>query len=198
MLPDLPKLKSDLQEVLDDHLRTRAHAKLGVFNQVSQTLVHEGDRMRTSRADGSVEETEFREASAEVSIKRSEVPTLTAEARLGMIEKLADDMAAAVSKGLFETLHTSLDAAGQTVSARGKALSHEVFFEVLEKLHVEFDAQGQPSGLQLVVGPQMAPTIQRPEEEFQSDPELRRRHADLMERKRREWRDREAARKLVG
>jgi len=187
-----------MQEVLDDHLRKRAHGKLGIFSEVQRVFVHEGDRLRTIRSDGSIQETEFKLASAEMEIKRSDVPTLTPEARLAMIDRMADEMAVKVSKGLFESLNATLEEAGQTVNNRGKPLSHEVFFETLEKLHIEFDENGQPSGLQLVVGPDMAPTLKRLQEEFESDPELQRRHRELMDRKRTEWRAREAARKLVG
>jgi hypothetical protein len=198
MLPDLPTLKSDLQEVLDDRLRKRAHGRMGVFSDVPRVFVHEGNRLRTIRADGSFEDTEFKQASAEMEIKRSDVPTLTAEARLAMIDKMADDMAAKVSKGMFESLNATLEGTGQTVDNRGKPLSHEVFFEVLEKLDMDFDQSGQPTGLQLVVGPDMVPTLKRLQEQFESDPELQRRHRELLDRKRMEWRAREAARKLVG
>ena len=198
MLPDLPALKGDLQEVLDDHLRALAHSKLGVFSQVKRVHVHEGDRMRTVRADGSVEESGFRKASAEMVIRRSDVPTLTPEARLDMIDKMAAEMAEKVSKGLFDSLNATLEAAGQTVDNRGKPLSLEVFFEVLEKMHIDFDENGQPTGLQLVIHPDLAPTLRQLQEQFQTDLELQRRHRDLMDRKRTEWRAREAARKLVG
>jgi hypothetical protein len=198
MLPDLPTLKSDLQELLDDHLRTRAHSKLGVFSKVGRVFVHEGNRMRTVRADGSVEETDFKTASAEMVIKRSEVPFLTPEARLAMLDKMADEMAEKMSKTLFESLNATLEAAGQTVDNRGKPLSIDVFLETLEKMDIEFDADGQPAGLQLVTGPAVAPAMQKIREQLQTDPEVQRRHRALMDRKRMEWRAREAARKLVG
>jgi hypothetical protein len=198
MLPDLPTLKNDLKELLDHHLRTRAHGKLGVFSQVAQIYVHEGNRMRTVRADGSVEETDFKTASAEMIIKRSEVPFLTPEARLAMIDKMADEMAQQLSRSLFESLNATLEAAGQTVDGRGKPLSIDVFLETLEKMQIDFDKDGEPSGLQLVTAPAAAPAMQRIREQLQTDPEVQGRHRELMDRKRREWRAREASRKLVG
>lgn len=198
MLPDLPILKGELQEVLDDLLRKRAHSKLGVFSETPRVYVHEGNRMRTVRADGSIEVTPFKTASAELLIKRSEVPSLTPEARLAMIDKMADEMAEKVSKNMFESLNATLEAAGQTVDSRGKPLTVDVLLETLEKMDIEFDANGAPTGLQLVVGPAVAPTIQRLRERFETDSEVQRRHKELMHRKRMEWRAREAARKLVG
>jgi hypothetical protein len=198
MLPDLPSLKKDIQEVLDNHLRATSYKKLGVWGTIPRVMVHEGDRMRTIRADGSIEDTGFKQSSAEILVPRSEVPELTAEARLRMIDKMADDMARKVSKNLYVSLNATLKATGQTVNTGGKPLSHELFFETLEKMHLEFDAKGELSGLQMVVHPDMAPVLQRLQEEFDRDPELQRRHRELIEKKRMEWRAREAARKLVG
>ncbi len=198
MLPDLPGLKKDLQEALNAHLRNKAHKKLGVWGTIPRVHIHEGNRMRTARADGSVEDSGFKQASAEVLVKRSEVPDLTPEARLAMIDKMADDMARQVSKNLYESLNATLHGTGQTVNTGGKPLSLDVFFQTLEKMHIEFDSEGEPTGLQMVIHPDMAPLLKRLEEEFQSDPELQGRHRELMDRKRMEWRAREAARKLVG
>jgi hypothetical protein len=154
--------------------------------------------MRIIRSDGSVQESQLKEASTTLEIKRSDVSKLTPEARLGMIDKMADEMAEKVSKGLFESLNATLEDAGQTVSSRGKPFSIEVFFETLEKMLIDFDKNGQPEGLQLVVHPDMSPTIERLQGEFEIDSELQNRHRELMDRKRGEWRDREASRKLVG
>lgn len=198
MLPDLPGLKKDVQEVLDDHLRDRAHKKLGVWGTVPRVYVHEGDRMRTIRADGSVDEQGFKHASAELMVKRSDVPTLTPEARLQMIEEMAEEMARKVSQTLYASLNATLEETGQTVSTGGKPLTLDVFFQTLEKMHLDFDENGEPTGLQMVIHPDMAPTLQRLEEQFRSDPDLQRRHREILDRKRMEWRAREASRKLVG
>jgi hypothetical protein len=198
VLPDLPDLKEDIQQVLDDYLRTQAHKKLGVWGTIPRVYVHEGNRMRTVRADGTIENTEFKEASAEFTVKRSEIPDLTPQNQLALLDRMAEQMAGKVSKNLYSSLNATLKETGQTVDSGGKPLSIELFFQTLEKMHIEFDARGEPTGLQLVVHPDMASTMQRLNEEFHSDPALQRRHKELMNKKRLEWRAREAARKLVG
>jgi hypothetical protein len=198
MLPDLISLKTEFQETLDEQLRARANKKMGIFGQIPRVFVHEGNRLVNIRGDGSVHESEFKEASAEFEIMRSAVPDLTPHKRSEIINGMADEMARKVSQGMFQSLNATLEEAGQTVDNKGKPLSVEVFFQTLEKMDLEFDKNGDVTGLSLVIHPEMAPKLELLDQEFQRDPELQRRHRDLLNRKRTAWRARETARKLVG
>ena len=198
MLPDLPSLKANIQDVLNERLRTVAYANMGVLNEVPRVFVHEGNKMRTLRADGSVEDTEFKQSSVEMLIEGSDIPTMTAQQRLAMLDRAARELAGKVSKGVFESLNMTLAEAGQTVHSHGQPLSLQLMFETLEKIQMDFDEKGQPTGLQFVVGPELMPTILRLQEQFNNDSDAQRRHRELLDRKRMEWRAREATRKLVG
>lgn len=198
MLPDLPKLKQDLQRVLDDYLRMAVRKRMHVFADVPRHTVHEGEQMRVYRADGSQEDTGMKETSAEMSMKFSDIPTMTLAERVAQLEELAESMAKQMSEHLFTTLNQSLEKAGQVVDGRGKPLSTETFLETLEKLQVDFDERGEPKGLTIVVAPSLMPHIREMMEEEKNNPEVRKRHDEIMMRKWMEWRDREASRKLVG
>ena len=69
---------------------------------------------------------------------------------------------------------------------------------MLETIQLEFYPDGRPHELH-VVGRLFTPDrIKAADEELQHNPELEKRHDELMARKREEWRAREADRKLVG
>ncbi len=152
--------------------------------------------MRTIRADGSVEDSPLHSSCAEDSITADEVPLLTHEERLRRIEFLAANMANQVAQHMQESICKTLDAHDQIVDLRGQPLGPDAFLAVFEKIQMEFDEAGNPEDLCMT--PPMAEQWISVQQQLESDASLRQRFDDLLERKRGEWRDREAARKLVG
>lgn len=198
MLPDLPELKREIQRVINQYLQRQVRARMGVFNDAQRQLIHEGERMRIVRADGTVDESDLQEAKAEMIIKLEDIPTLTFEARTVRLDEMAEDMAKQISENLFKSLHETLDKAGQVVDRNGKPFDAEAFFEAIAAVDMEFDEFGQHQNFQIVIPPAMAEKVQAVFRQIDSDPELKRRHDELIGRKLGEWRAREAARKLVG
>lgn len=198
MLPDLPELKKEIQAEISRYLHEAVNKRLGVFREVPRHTVHEGEGMRISRADGSTRDSRMKAASAEMTMNYVDIPNLTAQDRREQLDGMADQMAKQISELLFGGMNEEIEEAGQVVNAGGRPLTAEVFFEVLEKLEVDFDEAGNPKGLQLVVGPGLLPRIRELAEQAERDPAIRKRHSEIMQKKWLEWRDREAARKLVG
>jgi hypothetical protein len=198
MLPDLPSLKRDIQRVLTNYLKAQINARLGVFGETPMTVVHEGNRMRIIRADGSIEDQDFKASSAEMHLQVDEIPRLTLEQRITKLNDLADQMARQRSEHLIASLNATLEKAGQVVNQQGKPLDAEAVFAVLEKMQRDFDETGKIDNLSIVVSPMLEPKAKQVFEQIMSDPILQKRHKEIIERKWSEWRDREAARKLVG
>lgn len=198
MLPDLPSFKHDIQYVLDSYLRRAINKHLGIFSEVPRHKVHEGKEMRIYRADGTVGDTGMKEASVETSMKFADIPYMTVEDRIALLDEMAKAMARQMSEHLFSSLNETAEEAGQVVDGKGKPFGIESVFAALEKLHVDFDNQGNPKELQFVVSPALIPRIQEMIEQEKSDPSIKKRHDEIMAKKWQEWRDREAARKLVG
>jgi hypothetical protein len=198
MLPDLPELKRELQRIIDQYLQRQIRARMGVFEESPRHIIHEGERMRIVRADGSVDESNLQQSTAEMTIKMEEIPTLTIEDRIRRLDGMAEDMAKQISEHLFGTLNETLEKAGQVVDAKGKPFDAEVLFGALSSVQLEFDDSGQHHGLQMVIPPAMAERVRAVFAQIDADPMLKRQHEELIGRKFGEWRDREAARKLVG
>jgi hypothetical protein len=197
MLPDLPSLKNDIQWLLTRYLRNQINARLGVFNEAPKHKAFEGNRMRVMRADGTVTDSEYKESSAELSVSLGEVPKLSIEDRLLRINNIADEMAGQMSKHLFETLTKAIDSVGNVVDRKGKPFDAETVFEAFNTVQIEFDEAGNHN-MSWVMHPNLIEKAKKVFEQIDSDPVLKRRFDEMMERKRVEWRDREASRKLVG
>ena len=199
MLPDLPGLKQDLQYIFDRYLRKAIQERLGAFADVPRHTVHEGEEMRVSRADGTVEDFGMKISSAALSLNLADIPTMTTEARIAKLNEMADAMAKQISQNLYGSLNESLEKAGQVVDNRGQPFGIETVFAVLEKLDIDFDKQGNPAaGLRFVINPELAPRVREIMELEKTDSTIKTRHEEIMTKKWMEWRDREAARKLVG
>jgi hypothetical protein len=196
MLPDLPIIKAELQMVLTRYLRTKVDHRLGVFRDVPKHIVHEGKSMRIRRADGSIEDSGLKTASAEISIKQSDVPALTPRERILQLDRMAEEMAQQMSKLLFGSLEATLDRAGQAVHLNGKPFNAEAILSTLEKMEIDFDQNGTHQPITIVGNnPDL---VRRALEQLESHPPLKTRYDELMNKKRAEWGDREANRKLVG
>lgn len=198
MLPDLPELKSDFQTVLTRYLQEQVRRRMPGLNEAPQHVIHEGMRTRVVRADGTIEDRNLKKASAEIVIEASAASAMTAQERTTRLDAIAEDMARQISQYAFASLNATLEQAGQVVDRGGQRLDAEAILEVLEKMHLEFDDQGKLQNLSLIVGPQVVDRVKREFERFESEPLLKERYDALMQRKWVDWRDREAARKLVG
>jgi len=198
LLPDLPVLKQDIQYILNRYLRKAIQERLGVFADVPRHVVHEGMEMRVHRADGTTEDTGMKEASGEMLMQVDHIPYMTVKDRIEKLNELAESMAKQIASNLYGSLNESLEKAGQVVDNKGKPFGIESIFAVLEKMHIDFDKQGNPADLRFVVGPAVIPRLREIIEQEKSDPRIKKRHDEIMENKWLEWRDREAARKLVG
>ena len=68
----------------------------------------------------------------------------------------------------------------------------------LQEMQIDFDAQGLPKLPTIVLHPDQFAQYKKVAAELDSDPDLRRRSAELFAIKKEEWRAREGNRKLVG
>lgn len=198
MLPDLPNLKRDIQNVLYRYLQVQVNKRIGIFNELSRQIIQEGDRLRVVRADGSIDDSELKRASAEMIIENSEAPRLTFTERIAKLNDVAEEMSRQMSEHLFGTLNEVLDKAGQVTSNKGRPLDPDAFFSVMEKIQLDFDESGKHHKLSIVVPPNLKMKMEQVLNQIDTDPELQKRYEEIILKKRIEWLDREASRKLVG
>ncbi|OIR16017.1 hypothetical protein GALL_35210 [mine drainage metagenome] len=198
MLPDLPELKNDLNSLLMDYVKAQVKLRMPGLNEVPQHIIHEGMRMRILRADGSVDDSQLKLASSEILIGADEVPVMGPKERTSKLDSLAEDMARQISQHAFASLNETLDQAGQVVNQGRRPLDADGILAMFDKMQIDFDEHGSPKNISVIVGPNTFASAKKEFERLSSEPELRARHEELMQKKWMEWRDREATRKLVG
>ena len=128
-----------------------------------------------------------------IEIKQEEIEEMTHEKVLDKIDTMAREMAKQIAKIGYEVIGRATEEVGNVVSVDGP-LSLNDFWELYEKMHIDFDEEGQPSGLRLVAHPNMSSALEEIYSQIESHPH----YQEIMERKREEWRVRENNRALVG
>jgi len=198
MLPDFPIVKELMYELLSERLREVHRQQLGFFGTLRSHKHVEGHRTRTERADGSVDDHEYTEVTSSRLITDDEYASITQDDITKRVTDLTEEMAEKVSGFAFERISEILEQTGNTIDHKGKPLTVDIFFEMLDSVWIDFDRNGRPSMPTIVATPTLRTSFERIFEEIEKSQEHRERHRSIFEQKWIDWRDREASRKLVG
>ena len=194
MLPDFLKTKEKLEKMIQSEFKKANFRHLGPFADTPKSNVFEGDEFILIRADGSCDDVEMKKAEVEIEIKRGEIEEMTHEKVLEKIDAAARDIAKQMAKMAYAVIDKATEEIGNVTFADGEPLSIDLLLKGLEKVHLSFNEEGQPSGLTFVAHPKMSPSLEKIYSEMESHPG----YQELMERKREEERVRENNRELVG
>ena len=197
MLPRFKKIDQAMEELFNELIFRYSHALDPIFSNVTTYIVHEGTKTVMKVGDTLQEDSLF-EASAEYEIKLDRFPTFSFKDFNDCAREVGTKFLSQKKKNLFETLDRVTHETGNVVDGGGKPLDHEVLFEALDAIQINFDEHGKPEMPSLVVHPDVMPRLEKLSKEAEESPILKKRHEDLMSRKREEFLEREADRKLVG
>ena len=198
MLPDFLKTKEKLKIMIDYKLKHAILSNLGPLAEVPESIHFEGSSSIIYYADGTQSETDSVEISSQLKIELEEVETMTPEKVHEKIDHLAQEMAKKQARHFYKKIDETAEEAGTVVSAEGAPFSMDLFFEVIEKIDMDFDENGDPIGLMVAMSPELFRSAAKVLEQAENDPEMNKRFDAIMERKKEEWRVRENNRKLVG
>lgn len=146
----------------------------GVLAAINRHAIHEGRESIIIRSSQDSERVDMKVASCELEISGKEAASFKVDDVFKAIETLAGQLARDQAKGFFETLNEVTDRTGNVVDGRGKPLTHETFFEMLEKMEHNFPNGPKSTDLVAVVPPSMIERLQRLDAEFQNSPELKK------------------------
>ena len=194
MLPDFLKTKEKLKKMLDSEMKKAQSRHMEPFADTPKSNLFEGDKVILICTDDSREEVRMEKVEGKIEIKQEEIEGLTHEKVIDKIDTVAREMAEQMANAAYKVMSNAAEEVGNVTSADGEPLSIDLLLKSLEKIHLSFDEEGQPSGLRLVAHSKMSSSLEKIYSQIESHP----RYQELMERKREEWRVRENNRKLVG
>jgi hypothetical protein len=196
MLPDFPALKNEVQKISFAKLHQRVDTGDPVISRVKSLAQHEGRQMRYEQLGGTTIQEGFEEIGARFVVSIKDVPTLVGPKLDAKLEEMAQELIAQAAKMFFKKMGESCQRAGTSFDAGGKPVSAEMLLEMMNNVQMEFGPDGKPTQ-SFVIHPDMLPAMKKVAEQIENDPELRRRHTEILERQREAWAARESNRKLA-
>jgi len=103
----------------------------------------------------------LRVMSAEVAVTMDDVYGFNLEKLCLDIYEYAQSFLKDITKTLFSTLSQVTDFTGNVIDGKSKGVSHEVLIEMLEKIHINFDQEGNPLLPSIVIHPDMAKSFEK-------------------------------------
>lgn len=197
MQETIPQLEEELENMVSKFVENAARAYAPVIGEVSRHRLFEGHQSAIVRPSGETDGTEFREFSAESEIPRDTILYSDLDEIFECFIPVAAAMANDQERMFFEIMHRASQKTGNVVDGGGQPLSHEKILEVLETIQIDFDKDGNPRMPTMVISPAMAPRIKELAD-APSVKEFEAKQQKIIEKKRMEWREREANRTLVG
>lgn len=197
MLPDFPNEKEQVADVLLDFFKKRMQGYMVPFDKVRRYFHHEGHQHEVVTVDNIATKGGYAEISSSFTISLDRIQEMPPEEVLRELDKSAQNMAGEAKKHAYKTIGEAVERVGNVVSAQGQPLTAEKWLEAFEKIEIDFDEGGEPIMPTMVVGPELGRKLRDLLPQWESDVRVRRHFEDIIERKRLDWRDREARRRLA-
>lgn len=190
MLPDFPTVKKKIENDFNMKIREKMNND-PVLSQIGRKRVHEGNIHTSSSTDGYTESSEYKCISSEFSISPDKIIEKGVDAFISQIDKISEELIKQESQLLFKKMGEITERTGNVVDAKGKSISPKVILEALGKIQFDFDEFGNPLFPSLILHPNDMEKINYGNPIWEKCLEI------LVEKKRREYYDRESCRKLV-
>lgn len=196
MLPDYPNLKKRLNDRFAELVQKEID-KDPFVGGIQKQDIHEGDSLTVTSSDGFSTTTDYPETASNFEISSEEILKSGPEATFAKKDEIAKDMIAKMTKRMIEVIDKVTEHTGNIVNAKeAAAKSKNPLLELYEKIELNFDEKGNPILPVIATSPQDAEKTKQYLKELES-PEMQQKVSELIEKKRRQWLDRENSRKLV-
>jgi len=196
MLPRVARLEAEFSDALMTYVRQQSRRN-GILGSIHGHIIHEGEGTAIQRSPNDFEKTDMFTSRAETVFSFDEIEAVNDAYIIKKAMEIAEQFSRQLSQNLFHTIDEATKKTGQHVDARGTPLTNELLMEMLSKMSIDFEKS--PHGdLTIVTSPQMASRFQALEIELNEKPDVRKKMDELMDRKRDEFREREANRNLAG
>ena len=197
MQETIPGLEGELESLVAKFLEDEIRSHNPGFGDVERHRVFEGDHSSITRPNGDQDDTIYRESSAASEIPSEKILYSSLPQILACFAPAIKEMAGDQASLFFEVMDNATKKTGNVVDGKGKPISFDLILETLEKIQIDFDQNGDPLMPTMMISPAMRPRL----EELMRHPDrdqFERKQKQLIDKKRLEWRDREANRTLVG
>jgi glucose-6-phosphate dehydrogenase assembly protein OpcA len=158
----------------------------------------EGNTMSTCPETGPPHSSGYQLISSNnIEISREETIERGPTALFERLATVAEELKARQVRTMLELAGEAAKSVGNDIHVTDRSYGPEVFLEMLERISITFDEDGNPHMPTAVVSPEMGDHIRAHAQDWEANQVFRDRHAKILQRKKEEWDDRESNRQLV-
>jgi hypothetical protein len=195
MLPTFPKIIALRAEANEACVKAMVRELAPQFGMIKHNIQFEGSGHSITRADDTVSHTELEGVSGEVGVKRgSPLSEFTPDVVDEHLANIARQIAEGSTKQFYKVMERATREAGMVIDAKGGPATEGLILDALDRMEHTFDEDGTWN----------PPTIIAPKHVVElfagkdMSPEGQARLAEILERKRNDFRRRQAGRVLAG
>ena len=196
MLPDFPSIKKRIQEVITQNFQDQIRQE-PFLSQFKVRHVFEGNKMSIKTENGELDQIDYRKIYSGLPIDRKDVIARGPIVFNESIQNIAEDMIRQEVRIIFDKVDEITEKTGKVINGKGRPFTHDLLLELLEKIQIDFDDDGNPYMPALVVSPDTFLKLKEKLPEWEANPEYKKKFEEIISKKRREWHDRESHRILV-
>jgi len=134
----------------------------------------------------------IREVSTEVVYKYDEIINFDLESFCNELYKMVIDRIGQLQRMMYDEISSATELTGNKVDVQGSKFDPELLLQMLEKIEISFDENGDPILPQLHVAPDTFKKIKK----LDYTPEQEKRHLEIIEKKKKLWYAKKRYRKL--
>lgn len=173
------------------------HAAAPMLLQIPIRPQKEGREGSFQDEMGRVRSIDFQRQAASIQINTQDARGLSLSEFVEAARKPGTELGMKITKDIYSMVDAATTEVGNVVNAGGKPFTFDLLIACLEKIHLDFLPDGKARFPELHLGPEAYADFQRQSAEWNNDPNCRERFEALLRRKREEFLEREARRRLV-
>lgn len=198
MLPDFVKVKSIISKRFKSSLQA-AQMESGLLKDIKTEKYFEGNKLDFADVNEQPGEnaTEFTQISSAFEVHQDDIIENGINAYLKHFKALVEDLSGQLEANLLAVVSKATDKTGNIIDAKGRELDPDLLLDALEKIALPFNEDGSFEPMTIVLPPDAYEKLMEKMAEWDKNPAFKKRHDEIIEKKRAEWDASESNRKLV-
>ncbi len=173
------------------------HTAAPMLLQIPVRPQREGREGSVQDEMGRVRDIDFQRRAGSIQIQTEDARGMSLEDFVNAARKPGTEFGMKIAQDIYSMIETATQEVGNVVSADGKPFTFDLLLACLDKIQLDFLPNGQARFPELHLNPTAYAEVQRQLPDWNNDPNCRERLNKLLQRKREEFLQREACRRLV-
>jgi hypothetical protein len=197
MLPHFPKAHKEMSELRNAQIFDAMWSASPILSEMRVRPQREGTSSSFEDEGGRVRAVEYQQRSVSTQHRLVEGRGMTMGKFLETARQPGRELGKLMILDVFQVTKKAVQEVGNVMDAGGRELTFDLLLDGWERIQIDFGPDGKPHLPSIVVGSEAYAELQRKIPEWEKDPRFRARLEEIMRRKREDFCEREACRRLV-